>query len=369
MILIFGHFPDRENEQEGMVQRISAIDHLLSSFERTYIATPKIFDTAHKIKHPLKWMFGKLQSLKRVVDDKVTVFCEIDERTLDVLMAKAQAIYIHSLYFLQNIPPHLLQKHGAKTFFDIHGCVVEESIQMQVCAKEINALIRAEENAFQHIGHLIAVSDRMAAFYKTKYAPRGSFYTLPIFSTQQRLPLDKPNASGPLTIVYSGGTQIWQNVSLMVATISETFHKYSYLVVTPHVEVFESMLEPDVRKKITIVSVPKNEVAKYYAQADFGFVLRDDNIVNAVSCPTKIIEYIQNGIVPVVLQPEIGDFNAMGYRYVLNETLLQGNLPSRNKIEEMRTKNDNVMQRMAQKKNESQTNLLAAIQSLLGSKE
>jgi hypothetical protein len=369
MILILGHFPDRENEQEGMVQRISAIDNLLSSFERTYIATPKIFDTAHKIKHPLKWMFGKLQSVKQVVDHKVTVFRKIDERTLGVLMAEAQAIYIHSLYFLQNIPPDLLQKHGAKTFLDIHGCVVEETIQMQWRAKEITALSRAEENAFQHIGHLITVSDKMAAFYKTKYAPRGSFYILPIFSNQQCSRPRKPNAGSKPTIIYSGGTQIWQNVERMVSTISETIHKYTYLVVTPSIEVFESMLEHEVRENMTIVSVPKKEVANYYAQADFGFVLRDDNIVNAVSCPTKIIEYIQNGIVPVVLQPEIGDFNTMGYSYVLNETLLRGDLPLQNEIEEMRIKNDKVMQRMAQKRTEAQAKLLAAIQSLFGFKE
>ncbi len=369
MILVLGHFPSPLNEQDGMVQRILAIDNLLSSFERTYITTDNVFSTAKKFRHPLRWIRCKLNSRKLVIDDKITVVCKIDDQNLGALMAEAQVIYVHSLYFLRNIPSHLLQQHGAKTFLDIHGCVVEENIQMQASSENISALRCSEENAFQYVGHLIAVSEKMVDFYKTKYSPRGSFYVLPIFNEQKSFPVGKSDASHAITIVYSGGAQVWQNVERMISTISATFHKYTYLILTPQVKVFESMLDADVRKNTTVISVPKNDITKYYAEATFGFVLRDNNVVNTVSCPTKIIEYIQNGIIPVVLQPEIGDFNTMGYRYILNEALVQGELPSQKEIEEMRKKNETVMQEMSRKRMEGQADLLAAIKSLVGCEE
>ena len=47
-----------------------------------------------------------------------------------------------------------------------------------------------------------------------------------------------------------------------------------------------------------------------------GFVLRDDVLVNRVACPTKLLEYIQYGVLPIVLSDAIGDFKELGYKYI-----------------------------------------------------
>lgn len=48
----------------------------------------------------------------------------------------------------------------------------------------------------------------------------------------------------------------------------------------------------------------------------YVFVLRDDILVNQVACPTKIVEYLNYGIIPIVLSENIGDFKELGYEYL-----------------------------------------------------
>ncbi len=77
---------------------------------------------------------------------------------------------------------------------------------------------------------------------------------------------------------------------------------------------------------VDIRGVKTNELAEYYEKAHYGFVLRDDISVNNVACPTKLVEYMNYGIIPIVLSSKIGDFERMKYDYVslenLNMTLL-----------------------------------------------
>lgn len=55
-------------------------------------------------------------------------------------------------------------------------------------------------------------------------------------------------------------------------------------------------LSPDIQRKITIKSVPHNQMKYYLQMADVGVVIRSDNIVNRVAAPTKIAEYLTNGV-------------------------------------------------------------------------
>ncbi|MGE0906881.1 hypothetical protein AB4M30_16785 [Escherichia coli] len=62
--------------------------------------------------------------------------------------------------------------------------------------------------------------------------------------------------------------------------------------------------------------MPKEDVINVMARCHLGFVLRDDIVVNRVACPTKLIEYLECGVVPVVKSPDIGDFNSLGYSFI-----------------------------------------------------
>jgi hypothetical protein len=68
-------------------------------------------------------------------------------------------------------------------------------------------------------------------------------------------------------------------------------------------------------------------LAAEYSAADFGFIVRDKSPVNGVACPTKLIEYLCYGVIPIVELVEIGDFAAYGYEYVSLADFNEGFFP------------------------------------------
>lgn len=47
-----------------------------------------------------------------------------------------------------------------------------------------------------------------------------------------------------------------------------------------------------------------------------GFVLRDEHILNSVANPTKLVEYMWCGIIPIVKYEDLGDYSDLGYEYI-----------------------------------------------------
>ena len=76
-------------------------------------------------------------------------------------------------------------------------------------------------------------------------------------------------------------------------------------------------------KDALIVSVPFNEVARYLAAADCGFLLRDASVVNQVAAPVKFGEYLASGT-PPIMSAGIGDYSAMASRERLGLVLPLG---------------------------------------------
>jgi len=96
--------------------------------------------------------------------------------------------------------------------------------------------------------------------------------------------------------------------------------------------------------QVEVDSVPRHSIFEYYDRASLGFVLRDDSLVNRVACPTKLVEYMCAGIIPIVEQPLIGDFYERGYEYILVDEFESAEAPSLEKLEDMRNHNFEVAQ-------------------------
>ena len=52
--------------------------------------------------------------------------------------------------------------------------------------------------------------------------------------------------------------------------------------------------------------------------------MRDDIVLNRVAAPTKLIEYLSYGLIPIVKTINIGDSVKMGYEYILYNEDLNG---------------------------------------------
>lgn len=315
------------NKREGFLQRVYAIDQVFQQEEKMYI------------------------------DD-----CK-SEADIVRALAMADVVYIHSMYQANRIKEYV-KYFAEKIVVDLHGVVPEELEYMgdKTSAKQMEGVERV---VFSYVKCFIAVTDTMVRYYRSKYpvaAERGvRWITLPIFDSAATKESSGKDSSKSINIIYAGGTQKWQSVDKMIETMKryEGSKRISFTVLSHDKEVFNDVAG---YSNVNILSVAPNEVIQYYSRASLGFILRDKSIVNQVACPTKLIEYFEHNIVPVVDNEQIGDFKDLGYKYInyreLNETI------SHKKIHSIAQHNRSVVDSLIEQSNKGKKQLVGVVGDL-----
>lgn len=114
-------------------------------------------------------------------------------------------------------------------------------------------------------------------------------------------------AEDKLIFIYSGSLYGWQMFDSIVeifklvnSRIKDTF----LLVCTGDKDL--TILDRLPESSFKVVHADSGEMFKYYSAADYGIILREDSIVNTVSSPVKIAEYIACQL-PFIATDGIGD--------------------------------------------------------------
>ncbi len=352
MMLFLADHPNHLPEHDGMAQRIAAIDRCFSSQQRTYLKVSLLRHLHAERQH--------------IPEQRVTIWrlnlllhCLLIVR----LILSSSCLYCHSMGNLLYLLPLLRLR---PYLIDLHGLVSDEFLM----ARRYAAFLRyrlAEWVAIPGAAGLIVVSEAMMQLVASRY-PRlsGRYWVVPIFD---EVAFGEPEATTdprPL-LIYAGGAQVWQNVELMLRSYAQVRDRCRLRILTGDVQAFQEHLAAlGLEGFVELTTVPKQEVYYQYRQAQFGFILRDDLAVNRVACPTKLVEYLAAGLVPIVLQPEIGDFVRHGYAPLLLEQLLRGALPDKEKLEQMRQRNFAAVSSLRQAAKAGITGLVTFCQKLDG---
>jgi hypothetical protein len=333
MLLVIGPEPTPENERDGMVQRVRAIDERFSGVSRKLISIS----------------FRKNLKAK-VVRRSATLEVECLNSFVHFLRWmryawKADAIYVHScLMALKVLPLYFVR---AKIITDVHGVVPEET-EMQ--GMRLRALVYqwVERIVVARSDALVLVTESMRDYFTNKYGGiRAHLFIIPILSEMS--PPSLPIVRDQNLALYSGGLQRWQCIEETLKIARIVGERMRFLFVTGDPEALKRMACECNLQDVEIRSASWHEMPALYAQATYGFVLREDTIVNTVACPTKLVEYLESGVIPVVKEPNIGDFLRNGYRYVKSGDFTSGLLPSSEGLEKMRDLNRRVIDSMKRK--------------------
>ena len=326
MITVIAPHPSTENQKDGMIQRIAHIDSLMASSPRTYLDI----------------------SVRRFIRRQVLVEGLVTIQRLNLFVhffqifqfiRQANLIYIHSAY---NALKVCLFPTKATVVFDAHGIVPEElKHEGRTHASRIFGF--AERHAVRRCDKLVCVTRSMLNHFKSKYGQRDGReeIVLPILprvgnSTEVHQAL-QANRNGR-SVIYAGGMQVWQNVEKMIAAATkQPDFTYTFLSGAPYQ--FKARLERAHITRFFCASVNPEEVKYHYLRNEFGFILRDDSLINLVACPTKLVEYLYWGVVPIVISHRIGDFNKSNLSAISLEDFESGNLPSKKTLDDMRRNN------------------------------
>lgn len=323
-ICVFAPMYNKENEKDGYVQRIKAIDTtVLSNMCRIYLYDEGV--------DCMKMRFDFIDDLHGYI-----VFNSHNGehlREIFNLVSKCKKTYTHSLLrFMEDRSSKKLwgifSLDGVKHFWDMHGTVPEEYI---LAGSELGCELanNIEKVLAEKANVIVVVTEAMGRFIREKYPNlNAQIIVVPIFNNELLTPVKGKKESlsdDRISIVYAGGTQPWQNIKLMQDIMDETFEKYNFKMFVPDPQEFQNLWEN--RKasyNILIESKNPKDLYKEYENCDFGFALRDPGPVNYVACPTKIIEYLKFGIIPILKSEQIGDFVNLGMKYISYRDVEEG---------------------------------------------
>lgn len=116
-------------------------------------------------------------------------------------------------------------------------------------------------------------------------------------------------------LCYCGGTAVWQKLEEIIKLMSKLAPLMSELrflfICKNRSEVDRLCIAAGLPKELyQVVSGTQAEVGRLMLAADAGVVLRENDLVNRVSCPVKVGEYLSAGL-PLVMSPGIGDLSGL----------------------------------------------------------
>lgn len=211
--------------------------------------------------------------------------------------------------------PALFAKLFAKVAVDVHGAGPEEaeyarSRDGRSPTSMCDWLNHVERRIVFRADMILLVSQSMRSHLISKWRLTSGerMDIVPIYSRRPRRQKGARDAGkGELgfKFVYSGGMQSYQCVPAMLELfkrIVEVEPRAKLLILTPEVDVATRHVIDafgGVPSFVRIDSAPQESVAEILPDYDAGFVLRESNILNKVSCPTKIGEYLEAGLIVI----------------------------------------------------------------------
>ena len=335
-VAIVAPFPKPGAVVEGWMARIRAVDEIFFDRPRVYLN----FDaSAPRDEAPVATEYGP------AIEFRVNPLSDLHRSTIEAAIGGARFVYVHTVHLARFVVGYF---PTGKIVVDFHGAAPEEE---EMLGNPVGAAFYqgVERTVIAGARVAVVVTAAMIEHLRAKYPDANcDFIELPIMEAHRfDLAQRQPSEGGCVSVIYAGGTQAWQNLPLMLdaAARADLDCRYTFLSHDQKIIAAEAArVAPNAQVEVAIAT--REELPGYYAKTDLGFVLRDDTVVNRVACPTKLIEYMQFGIVPIVKSPHVGDFPTYGFQYITLDEFIAGLIPSRAQLAHMARVNLDILQRI-----------------------
>ena len=339
MILFLGAYPHPSRVREGSSSRAAAIDQIFQDEERVYVTlSPAV---------PY-WETEPVTHENGVKEYILNPRYSSHHTLLRSLVLRAQLTYCTAIQHGLHAIPFL---RTGRIVVDVHGVAPEEEL-LHGRPGRAAYLEAAEEEMVHGSRHLVVVTEAMKRHLLGKYPEaHPNIIVIPILEEAFLHSVSKDAALTPRkrsVVLYSGGLHRWQNVERMLEVVRLLKHKFEFRFLTNEPEQLAAKAAAaGLQDSLSIACVAKSELINHYLEADYGLILRDDIVVNRVACPTKMMEYMAAGVIPIVLSPALGDFPELGCRHLALEAFLAGELPDEEAKLAIRTTNLQCIEKLA----------------------
>ncbi len=178
-----------------------------------------------------------------------------------------------------------------------------------------------EKLSLKTVKYKIGVSKYLFEHFEEKYKmqiDRTSVFIMPCFNSE--LNEDSFNAIGKYdknVFCYAGGVQAWQGFDAILKIYSEIESKRNdvYLkIYSKEIDKAKVLIDEARIRNYSVDCVSQSEMDKALADCKFGFIIREDSIINNVATPTKLGTYLANGVIPI-FSSTVMSFRDLSTRY------------------------------------------------------
>lgn len=191
------------------------------------------------------------------------------------------------------------------------------------CALNVLDRASAKRNRFGFF-----VSEQQLDYYTTRFkVSQEHSFIMPCFNEQLHSEaFFTPGKYEHNTFCYVGSAvDVWQcfdETMALYGQIEQTHDDCRLKIITPDAAEAQAVATKCGLKNVEIKSVRQQEVASEIADCKFGLILRKDCIVNQVATPTKMSNYLANGVIPIfsdALLPFVKLSHQHPFLYVVND--------------------------------------------------
>ncbi len=212
------------------------------------------------------------------------VFTEYDKFCMDVLLWRKATVAVN---WFQGVTPE-------ETYLMHKGTLLSRIRYAAHRVMEKFVLKRATFKLF--------VSKAMLHHYQSVYKYKGDdYFIMPCFNTTLGDNIFNEERYSNPKFVYAGSMSVWQCIDAtleLFKLIKQSIPAATLDIYTSERDKAESLCKKhSVEAKIDCV--PASELENRLRNYKYGFIVRDDTIINRVATPTKMSNYMGAGLIPV----------------------------------------------------------------------
>lgn len=242
-----------------------------------------------------------LQSYLEVVQKaliKIGYQCEF-VKSLDGLNKSSLIVYPMAVdafkYYLRGFKNFIIWQQGA---------TADESYMRNHSKLRYWVINKMDTFAMKKASFILFVSDYMRQHYE-KLAGRSfaeKSYTMPCFNEVYDETVYQQKDYSRKVFTYAGSLDLWQcfdQTADLYKQIEERIPNTEFKILTFSVDEGKRILKEKGIKSYSVKCVSKEQVKQELLETTFGFILREDNMVNRVATPTKFSSYLASGVIPI----------------------------------------------------------------------
>ena len=186
-------------------------------------------------------------------------------------------------------------------YFWLQGVAPEESYLKHPSKIKYYILSLLESLALSVSNKIIFVSQDMKKYVEQKY--HKNYKKSIVVPCISEFTYDGSNKEKD-SFVYIGGMSAWQRVDKMMQmfnTICTFKPEAKFYIATLEIEIAKNLMKKfidlEFQNRVIILSIEdRSKITKFLSTKEYGFLIRDDIVVNQVSSPIKLAEYLSCGV-------------------------------------------------------------------------